>query len=301
MIEEVKEKYINLFTDFGFKRIFGEDVNKDFLLDFLNELLKEQLGQITELQYLKTEQLGRSADERKAVFDIYCQNEKGEKFMVEMQKTKQAYFKDRTVYYATFPIQEQAKRSDWDYNLKSVYTIAILDFVFDEDKNDKEKFRYDIKLTDMVTKKVFYDDLTFIYFEMPKFTKQLSELETNFDRWLYVLKNMHKLDRLPEELRTELFERVFKVAEIAKFNQEEYRNYEDSLKSYRDMQNSIDTARAEGEEAGMIKGDQIATVREKTKTVVNAFKANIPVKTIAIIANISVDTVNAILRAEGLV
>lgn len=301
MIEEVKEKYINLFTDFGFKRIFGEDVNKDFLLDFLNELLKEQLGQITELQYLKTEQLGRSADERKAVFDIYCQNEKGEKFMVEMQKTKQAYFKDRTVYYATFPIQEQAKRSDWDYNLKSVYTIAILDFVFDEDKNDKEKFRYDIKLTDMVTKKVFYDELTFIYFEMPKFTKQLSELETNFDRWLYVLKNMHKLDRLPEELRTELFERVFKVAEIAKFNQEEYRNYEDSLKSYRDMQNSIDTARAEGEEAGMIKGDQIATVREKTKTVVNAFKANIPVKTIAIIANISVDTVNAILRAEGLV
>ncbi len=301
MIEEVKEKYINLFTDFGFKRIFGEDVNKDFLLDFLNELLKEQLGQITELQYLKTEQLGRSADERKAVFDIYCQNEKGEKFMVEMQKTKQAYFKDRTVYYATFPIQEQAKRSDWDYNLKSVYTIAILDFVFDEDKNDKEKFRYDIKLTDMVTKKVFYDKLTFIYFEMPKFTKQLSELETNFDRWLYVLKNMHKLDRLPEELRTELFERVFKVAEIAKFNQEEYRNYEDSLKSYRDMQNSIDTARAEGEEAGMIKGDQIATVREKTKTVVNAFKANIPVKTIAIIANISVDTVNAILRAEGLV
>lgn len=296
MIEETSEKYINLFTDFGFKRIFGEDVNKDFLLDFLNELLKDQLGAITELQYLKTEQLGRSADERKAVFDIYCQNDKGEKFLVEMQKTKQAYFKDRTVYYATFPVQEQAKRSDWDYNLKSVYTVAILDFVFEEDKLDKSKFRYDIKLTDVVTKKVFYDKLTFIYFEMPKFTKQLSELETNFDRWLYVLKNMHKLDRLPDELHTELFERVFKVAEIAKFTQEEHRNYEDSLKSYRDMQNSIDTARAEGKEEGIALGEN----RMTALFVINSFKAHIPVETIALIANISVDEVRDILRSEGL-
>lgn len=253
MKEDKKEKYINPFTDFGFKRLFGEDMNKDLLLDFLNELLKEKQGQITDLTYVKTEQLGRTEEERKAIFDIYCENEKGEKFLVEMQKTKQAFFKDRTVYYSTFPIQEQAKRSDWDYSLKAVYTIAILDFVFDEDKKKEEadKFRYEIQLSDVETNTVFFDKLTFIYLEMPKFSKKEEELETKFEKWLYVLKNLHKLDRLPEKLQEEIFERVFEVAEISKFTQEEHRSYENSLKSYRDLQNSLAKARAEGEEKGM--------------------------------------------------
>jgi len=248
MKEELKEKYINPFTDFGFKRLFGEDMNKDLLLDFLNELLKEKQGQITDLSYMKTEQLGRTEEERKAIFDIYCENENGEKFLVEMQKTKQAYFKDRTVYYSSFPIQEQAKRSDWDYSLKAVYTIAILDFVFEEDKKKEEadKFFYEIQLSDVETKKVFYDKLTFIYLEMPKFKKELDELETRFEKWLYVLKNLNKLDRLPDNLKEKVFEKVFEVAEISKFSQEEYRSYENSLKSYRDLQNSIETAKNEG-------------------------------------------------------
>src|SRR3972149_3746337 len=124
------EKYINPFTDYGFKKLFGEELNKDLLLDFLNELLKEEQGQIKDLTYLKTEQLGTTDIDRKAIFDLYCENEKGEKFIVELQKTKQNFFKDRTVYYSTFPIREQAKRADClpaceagDYELKAVYTI----------------------------------------------------------------------------------------------------------------------------------------------------------------------------------
>ena len=242
---EVREKYINPFTDFGFKRLFGEEPNKDLLLDFLNELLKDQQGKIVDLTYLKTEQLGKTKLDRKAIFDLYCENEKGEKFIVEMQKSKQNFFKDRSVYYATFPIQEQAEKSDWNYELKAVYTIGILDFVFDSDKNEPEKYRYDVKLQDIETNKTFYDKLTFIYFEMPKFNKTIEQLETRFDKWLYVLKNLHKLDRLPEDLKEEIFEKVFEVAEISKFTREEYISYEDSLKYYRDLKNSLDTAKDE--------------------------------------------------------
>jgi len=247
-MEESKEKYINPFTDFGFKRLFGEEMNKDLLIDFLNEILKDQQGRIVDLSYLKTEQLGKSELDRKAIFDLYCENEKGEKFIVEMQKSKQNFFKDRSVYYSTFPIQEQAQKSDWNYELKAVYTIGILDFVFDSDKKENEKFRYDVKLQDVETNKTFYDKLTFIYFEMPKFEKQIDELETHFDKWFFVLKNLHKLDRLPENLQEKVFERVFEVAEIAKFTREEYRSYEDSLKYYRDLKNSLDTARFEEKE-----------------------------------------------------
>ncbi len=249
-MSDIKEKYINPFTDFGFKRLFGEEPNKDLLIDFLNVLLKEQQGEIVDLTYLKTEQLGNTELDRKAIFDLYCENEKGEKFIVEMQKSKQNFFKDRSLYYSTFPIQEQAQKSDWNYELKAVYTIGILDFVFDEDKIDKDKFRYDVKLQEIKTNKTFYDKLTFIYFEMPKFNKSIEELETHYDKWLYVLKNLHKLDRLPENLKEKVFERVFEVAEIAKFSHEEYLSYEDSLKYYRDLKNSLDTAKEEGREEG---------------------------------------------------
>ena len=266
---EFKEKYINPFTDFGFKRLFGEELNKDLLLDFLNELLRDEQGEIKSINYIKTEQLGASEIDRKAIFDLFCENEKGEKFIVELQKSKQNFFKDRTVYYSTFPIRDQAKRADWNYELKTVYTIAILDFVFDTDKHEPDKFRYDVKLTDIETHKVFYDKLTFIYLEMPKFNKSVDELETRFDKWLYVFKNLNRLDRMPEKLKERIFDKLFETAEIAKFTPSQVRSYEDSLKYYRDLKNSLDTARDEGKEEGKIEG--------KIEIALEMLKANEPV------------------------
>jgi predicted transposase/invertase (TIGR01784 family) len=270
---EFKEKYINPFTDYGFKRLFGEEPNKDLLLDFLNELLKEEQGLITELTYLKNENLSTTELNRKAIFDLYCTNERGEKFIVELQKTKQKFFKDRTVYYSTFPIRDQAIiGSEWNFELKKVYTIAILDFIFDEDENQPEKLRYDVKLTDIQTKKIFYDKLTFIYLEMPKFNKAAEELETKFDKWLYVLKNLNKLDRIPEKFKENIFLKLFETAEIAKFSQQEYQEYEDSLKYYRDIKNSLDTAKEEGKIEGMIKG--------KIEVAKNLLKNNVSIEII---------------------
>jgi predicted transposase/invertase (TIGR01784 family) len=262
---EFAEKYINLFTDYGFKKLFGEEPNKDLLLDFLNVLLKEEQGEIKDLTYLKSEHLGTTEIDRKAIFDLYCENEKGEKFIVELQKTKQNFFKDRTVYYSTFPIREQAKRADWNYELKAVYTIAILDFVFDEDKNDPAKFRYDIKLTDTATKEVFYDKLTFIYLEMPKFNKTVDELETRFDKWLYVIRNLNRLEKVPDKLRERVFEKLFETAEIAKFTPDQIRSYEDSLKYYRDLKNSLDTAK---EEKALEIGKEMLTAGEPIEKII---------------------------------
>jgi len=245
--------YLNPFTDFGFKKLFGEEYNKDLLIDFLNQLLKNEQGRIKTLTYLKNEHLGRSEADRRAVYDLYCENEQGEKFIVEIQKSKQKFFKDRALYYSTFPIAEQGKVGDWDFELKAVYTVAILDFVFDDDKNDSEKYRYDVKLTDIETYKVFYDKLTFVYLEMPKFEKTLEELETRFDKWLYVLKNLERLHDIPDKLKDRIFRKLFAAAEIAKFTPEEAMAYEDSLKVYRDLKNSIDAAREEGHDAAMAK------------------------------------------------
>ena len=251
---KLKDKYIDPFTDFGFKKLFGEECNKDLLLDFLNELLHKEEGKIVSLSYLKTERLGISEASRKAIFDLYCENEKGEKFIVELQKTKQEYFKDRTLYYSTFAISEQAISGEWNFNLKEVYVVAILDFVFEEDRKERDKYRYDVMLTDTETHKVFYDKLKFVYLEIPKFTKEVEELETHFEKWMYVLRNLKRLDKIPEKLREKIFERIFAAAEIAKLTPEEYRAYIENLNSYRDLKNSLDYAEAKGKAEGMAKG-----------------------------------------------
>jgi predicted transposase/invertase (TIGR01784 family) len=251
---EFKEKYINPFTDYGFKRLFGEEPNKELLRDFLNELLRDHEGEIKEISYLPSERLPLSQGDRKAIFDLYCTNEKGEKFIVELQKTKQKFFKDRILYYSTFPIQEQAiLGKDWNFELKNIYTIAILDFVFDEDKDDPEKYRYDIKLSDIETQKIFYDKLMFIYLAMPKFNMEEKELQTKFDKWLFVLKNLHKLERIPVKLKENIFLKLFETAEIAKLDKEEFKQYQESINAYRDIKNSVDTAREEG----LLKGIEI--------------------------------------------
>ena len=297
---EFTERYINPFTDYGFKKLFGEEPNKDLLLDFLNVLLKEEQGVITDLTYLKSEHLGTSEVDRKAIFDLYCENERGEKFIVELQKTKQNFFKDRTVYYSTFPIREQAKRADWNYELKPVYTIAILDFVFDEDKNDPTKFRYDIKLTDIETKEVFYDKLTFIYLEMPKFNKTVDELETRFDKWLYIIRNLNRLDKVPDKLRERIFEKLFETAEIAKFTPDQVRFYEDSLKYYRDLKNSLDTARDEGLQEGIEKGIEKGIKKEKLEVAENALKLGLSVDDIIKLTGLSKQAIEQIKTNEGL-
>ena len=318
-------KYINPVTDFGFKRLFGEEPNKDLLLDFLNELLRKEEGEIVELNYLPNERLPLAIGDRRAIFDIYCTNAEGEKFIVELQKTKQKYFKDRTLYYSTFPIQEQAiTGSDWNFKLKGIYTIAILDFVFDDDINEPEKFRYDVKLTNINTNKVFYDKFTFIYLEMPKFNKNSNELITKFDKWLYILKNLNKLDRAPIEIQEKVFTKLFKTAEISKLDNEERKNYEASLNTYRDIKNSVDTARdegvilgreegielgrelgieegkelgiEEGKELGIEEGKELGKIKALEKTVLQAHKKGYSIEIIKDLTGLSDDVINEILN-----
>ena len=175
---EIKERYANFYTDFAFKKFFGTEANKDILISFLNSLFDGQ-EVVEDLEYLNGEQLGPTALERKAVFDVYCRNDKGDRFLIEMQKADQNYFKDRSIYYSTFPIQEQAVKGSWNFRLDKVYTIGILNFTFDD--NAPDYYHHEVQLMDTHTKKVFYDKLTYIYIEMPKFQKTEEELETLFD------------------------------------------------------------------------------------------------------------------------
>ena len=279
-------RYVNPYTDFGFKLLFGTPVNKDLLIGFLNALFRGE-QEITDVTYLNAEQLGRAEWDRKAVFDVYCENVKGERFIVEMQKARQKYFKDRSVFYSTFPIREQAKVGDWDYELKSVYTVGVLNFVFDEDKDDEEYYHHEVKLMDVGRKEVFYEKLTFIYLEMPKFRKREEELETLFDKWMFVLKNLATLLDRPAALQERVFKRLFETAEIARFSESEMRDYEESLKNLRDLGNVLNTAKEEGRKEGREEGER----KKSLEIARNLLQAGIAEDVIAATTGLSVEKI----------
>ena len=250
-MKRIEERYISLLTDFGFKRIFGTKPNKDLLINFLNSLF-DGFQVIKDVKYLNSEHVGDVFAERKAIFDVYCENERGEKFIVEMQNAYQKYFKDRSLFYSTFPIREQApKGAEWNFQLEHVYTVALLNFDLEEEAFDKNDINHDVGLLDKKTLKVFNDKLSFKYVEIAKFNKTEEELDTLYDKWLYVLKNLSRLDERPAALKEKVFTKLFEEAEIAKFTPTELKEYEDSLKAYRDVKNSIDTALEKGREEGM--------------------------------------------------
>ncbi len=261
----MKAKYINPFTDFGFKKIFGEEASKPLLTDFLNALLPQE-NKIADLSFKNTEQLGRTDFDRKAIYDIYCESKNGEKFIVELQKAKQNYFRERTIYYATFPIREQAEKGNWNYNLNAVYCIGILDFTFDDYQNKSERTEvvHTIKLKDQHCN-VFYDKLTYIYLEMPNFKKEESELRTRLDKWLYFIKYLEDFQTIPVIFKDQIFTQAFETAELANFDQNELDSYEYSLKVFRDnkatFDYAIETAREQGSAEGRAKG--IAKGREE--------------------------------------
>ena len=171
-----------------------------------------------------------------------------------------------------------------------------------EDAFDKEKIRHHVQLCDTATHKIFYDKLEFIYVEIAKFNKTLEELETLYEKWLYALKNLYKLTQRPKELCDKVFDRLFEEAEIAKFTPQEMREYEASKMAYRDIKNSIDTAKQEGLAEGMEKGIEKGMELGMEKGTKKGMKKGMNQKALDIARNMLADGVdiNLIMKYSGL-
>ncbi len=306
------ERYINPYTDFGFKKLFGTEMNKDLLKSFLNALFGEGKNKITDVQYLNSEVLGESAADRRSVFDVYCKTRSGSYFIVEMQKAEQANFKDRSIYYAATPIREQGKKGKkWDYHLENVYTVGILNFCFPGNEYPADSFRHEIKLKDVednhgdppsmlsTSLAPFYDKLTFLYLEMPKFKKNEDELDTMFDKWMFVLHNLARLLERPAALQERVFKKLFRQAEIAQYDAKERMTYAESLKEYWDYTSTLDTAYMKGEKKGLEKGREEGREegrqKEKAETVHRLQRMGLTLEQIAMGADLTIEEVTSLL------
>lgn len=245
-------RYIDPLTDFGFKKIFGSEPNKELLIAFLNELFKGRKV-IHDLVYNQQEQRGPASYYRKAIFDLTCTGADGETFIIEMQRAEQRFFTDRAVFYSACKLYEQGPkgRKDWDFELKELYFIALMDFSFDD--ASMEKYLHRIKLIEEETGRTFYDKLGFIFIELPNFNLAEKDIKTDLDRWLYVLRNMAKFEKIPVILNKRIFQKLFQISEVANLKKEEYMLYEKNLLDKWTAYSVLKTAEEKGMEKGMEK------------------------------------------------
>lgn len=240
--------FINPYTDFGFKKLFGEEANRALLIDFLNSLLPKH-HQIAEVTFQNVEQLADSSEERKAFFDIHCIAISGERFIVEMQKAKVKYFKDRSLYYITYPIREQAqKRTSWDFHLSPIYFVAVLDFLYEDAK--EAKFLRQVVLKDQHNEQ-FYDKLQLTFLQMQAFTKTEAQLETKLDKWAYFLKNLESFDHIPVIFNEPVFQQAFDTAKFANLPPDEQIEYDQSRLQYIGAREMVNTAKEDGVAEGI--------------------------------------------------
>lgn len=256
-------RFINPFSDWGFKKIFGQEINKDLLIKFLNDLLDGE-HHIIDLVFKDKEQLPELVEMRGIIYDIYCTTDKGEHIIVEMQNRYQPFFTDRTIYYASRDIVNQGVKGTvgdtnvkWNYCLAPVYTVCLLNY--DMKDGTPTKFRTDIALMDMKDNTVFSDRLRFIYLMLPLFTKnEEDECENDFERWIYILKNMSTFERMPFQARNAVFKKLSEITDIAALSKDEREKYDESLKVMRDYHATLEGAallgRREGHEKGLAEG-----------------------------------------------
>jgi len=248
-------KYIDPLADFAFKKIFGTEPNKDLLMAFINAVFRGR-KQIVDVVFNKNEHPGELRDEGGVIFDLLCTGNAGEQILIEVQRSKQANFKERALFYTSRLISNQApkgNRAAWGYQISEIYLIALLeDFTLEE--SDASQYLHDICLCNRDSGAVFYNNLGYYFIELRKFDKTADLLETEIDKWLFVLKNMSLLDKIPVYLRKPIFEKLFSIAEYTNLTKEERTMYDESLKRKWDNHAVMEYAVSTAEERGLAKG-----------------------------------------------
>ena len=277
-------KFINPFTDFGFHRIFGQEVHKELLIDFLNELLKGE-RHIIDITFQNPILQPETIEDRGVIFDIHCRDDKGGLFVVEMQNGAQPYFYDRGIYYLSRAISNQGEKGkDWKFGLCPVYGIFLLNYKI----GINSKFRTDVILADRDTGRMFSDKIRQVYLELPWFTKEADDCETDFECWLYLLKHMDTLERMPFKARKAVFDKLLEVADVANLSKDERILYDEALKRYRDYKNTIDYA----EEKGVEKGIKIGKTEEQRLIAANLKKRGVNTEMIAQCTGLSIEEID---------
>ena len=236
------QRYVDILTEAGFKAVFGVEKNKDILIGLLNVVLPEH-RRVTDLAYSTTEIPGFTMSNKSVRLDLRCTGVDGTHFIVEMQCYRQLNFFRRCVEYAAKVYDSGSERGDGNgYDIPPVYFVGLLNTgvpKFDRSDNEIWRDRYVSEYTfrEKVSHEVVDETIFLTFVELDRFDKELEECGSMAEKWFYSMKHMGRMERLPEELRVQVFERLFEACEIARFTPEEKLEYEHDMMTERDYTN----------------------------------------------------------------
>lgn len=253
--------YLNPLTDFGFYRVFGNEENKDLLIHFLNACISQYVGTITDIQYLPTVHYGLTPAEKKVIFDIYCRDQNGDHFIIEMQRARQEFFADRTITYVSRLVSKNAEKGKSIYDIAPVYSFNILDYdASDFSPSDKERdFFWQVMLKDNKNR-IFSKKIVFFFVELTKFAAQINRegFKDEMSKWLYLLKNIGQMDEQDSTQESDIFRKFYETCRMSKLTTMEKEEYTKSVLEYEDVQDALDymrkTSLKEGFEKGLAEG-----------------------------------------------
>lgn len=248
-------RYLNLLSDLAFKHTFGSEPHKELTISFLNSILGKY-GGIANIDFVNTIQVPANPNDKSVIVDLECKTSDGRHILIELQKRRQEFFRERSLYYVTWPIQKQGIKGKWDYNFSAVYLISLLDFALDSDKSHeivRTKIISDIKTHEVWTEKLIIFNLELSRFRLSK--RQCKSIE---EKWFFSLKNMHTLKERPQEFDEPEFQTLFQINDRTILDRNERQSYDESESEYLTMKNALDyaikTGREEGREEGRLEG-----------------------------------------------
>ena len=301
-------RYINLLTDYGFKRVFGDE---EVMTAFLTDLLQPK-SPIIGITFLDKELDGLSQYERGVVYDLLCRTEDGGEFIVEMQNRSQPHFADRILYYLSRSLSSQVERGDkeWDFSLKPVYCICFLNFHL---KGFKPRTQRTVQLKVEETEEVFSDKLKVFTLELPDYRSMCEEdSKTQIDYWLYNIANLETMTtNIPFQQQQPVFGKVGNIAELVRMTPDELKLYNISIDTYRTNLSIMRNERAEGMAEGMVKGmekgraegmaegmakERAKAESEKLESARQLLGMGLPAAQVALVMKLPLETVNELAK-----
>ena len=288
-------KYADLLNDEVFKLVFGRESTKDVMIEFLNQVIPDR--KIIDLEFIDKEMHPVERDSKGSVYDMFCKTDDGSRIIVEVQRRKQPFYPERSLYYSTFQIQRQVETGAEEYDFLPVYVVNILDFKMNR-SSDCSKVKTVYRLYEEENHTLLTDRVTFIFIELPKFMKTIEELDGNILEGMYFcFKNMSILEERPEILDHQVFSKIFEVTELYNMDKSLRDKVLDKMTTERDLRNQMAYARKEaieeGHAEGLAAGLAEGRAEGRAEVINKMLAAGIPTSTIANALGISIEECEA--------
>ena len=243
-------EFLDIKTDYAFKKVFGSEQSKEILISFLNSVIEfENNYKIKDLMILDPYNIPILKGMKDTFVDVKAELENDSKVIIEMQVLNHDGFEKRILYNTAKNYSQQLEKGDNYHLLNPVIALTIVNF----DMFEFDKYKSSFKLLEKENFTTYKDDIELIFIELPKFKKSLEECTNIEDKWLYFIKNSEDLTIVPKDVEEEI-KNAYEIANTSNYTVDELELQQKRKEFIYIQRNSIEKAKRDGKEEGLQQG-----------------------------------------------